>query len=167
MKSRFAFALIAAASAALIGLGAGQAVADPDVGCGLGTQVWEGSSGSIVKAFAATTNGTSGNQTFGVSSGTSGCNQGGTVTAEVRLHEFVGANLDQIARDAAHGGGESLHAFSELLGVADQDRTAFYALTQSHFSVLFADENATAGSMLSSLRDLLAQDQRLSVYAAI
>ena len=159
--------LVAAVSAAALVLAAGYAVADPDVGCGLGTQVWEGSSGSIVKAFAATTNGTSGNQTFGVSSGTSGCNQGGTVTAEVRVREFVGANLDQIARDAAHGGGESLHAFSQLLGVRDGDRSAFFALTQTHFDALFSEEGATAGSMLASLRQLLAKDPQLSGYAEI
>ncbi len=153
--------------AAVVALGfAASASADPDVGCGLGTQVWEGQSGSIVKAFAATTNGTSGNQTFGVSSGTSGCNQGGTVTAEARVRMFASAHLDQLARDMAHGEGESLTAFSQLLGVSAADRPAFFALTQTHFVDLFGEE-ATAGSMISKLDVLLAEDRELSGYAGI
>ncbi len=149
-----------------VGLGlATSASADPDVGCGLGTQVWEGQSGSIVKALAATTNGSSGNQTFGVSSGTSGCNQGGTVTAQARAQMFASANLDQLARDMAHGEGESLLAFSQLLDVSAADRPAFFALTQTHFADLFGGEDVTAGSMLSRLNLLLAEDQELSVYA--
>jgi len=164
MTTRFT---IGAAVALALAVGAGQASADPDVGCGLGTQVWEGKSGPIVKAFAATTNGTSGNQTFGVTSGTSGCNQGGTVTAQARVRMFAGANLDQLARDMAHGEGESLGAFAQLVGVSASDRPAFFALTQTHFSELFGGEDVTAGIMLTRLSGLLAQDPELSGYADI
>src|SRR5512143_1990 len=50
----------------------GVAFADPDIGCGLGTQIWTGSKGLAPKVLGATTNGTSGSQTFGISSGTLG-----------------------------------------------------------------------------------------------
>ncbi len=155
------------AAAGLVVAGVPQSWADPDVGCGLGTQVWEGKSGSVVKAFAATTNGTSGNQTFGVTSGTSGCNQGGTVTAQARLQMFASANLDTLARDMAHGEGETLQAFSRLWGVAPADQEAFFAFTRTHFEDLFADESVTAGSMLQTLRQLLAEDRALAAYASI
>ena len=42
-------------------------------GCGLGATVFEGQSGLFPNVLAATTNGTFGNQTFGLTSGTSGC----------------------------------------------------------------------------------------------
>lgn len=155
------------AVAGLVVCGAPAVWADPDVGCGLGTQIWEGQSGSVVKAFAATTNGTSGNQTFGVTSGTCGCNQGGTVTAEARLRMFASANLDTLARDMAHGEGETLQAFSRLWGVAPADQAAFFAFTRTHFEDLFADESVTAGRMLEVLQELLAEDRALAVYAQI
>src|SRR4249920_2973942 len=89
----------------------GAAFADPDIGCGLGTQIWTGSKGIAPKVLGATTNGTSGSQTFGISSGTIGCHQGGTVTADAKVQIFTGANLDRLARDMAQGGGETLDAF--------------------------------------------------------
>ena len=42
------------------------AMADADIGCGLGTMVFDGKSGKVFKILGATTNGTSGNQTFGI-----------------------------------------------------------------------------------------------------
>ena len=44
-------------------------------GCGLGSMAFEGNDGLISQVSAATTNGTSGNQTFGITSGTSNCTQ--------------------------------------------------------------------------------------------
>jgi hypothetical protein len=42
-------------------------------GCGLGTIIFEGQKGIAPQVLAVTTNGTSGNQTFGITSGTLGC----------------------------------------------------------------------------------------------
>ena len=39
------------------------AMADQDIGCGLGSQLFAGQEGKVVKVLGATTNGTSGNQT--------------------------------------------------------------------------------------------------------
>ena len=52
--------------------------ADPpnSVGWGLGSQIFDGQSGVAPQVLAVTTNGTLGNQTFGISSGTSGCKPG-------------------------------------------------------------------------------------------
>jgi len=72
------------------------AMADKDIGCGLGTQLWAGKEGLVFKVLGATTNGTLGNQTFGITSGTLGCHQGGVVTADARLQMFAGANMDNL-----------------------------------------------------------------------
>ncbi len=48
-------------------------LADSDIGCGLGTMVFDGQQGKVYKVLGATTNGTSGNQTFGITFGTLGC----------------------------------------------------------------------------------------------
>ena len=42
--------------AAVLAAGSSVAMADNDVGCGVGSQVWQGQSGIIPKLFAGTTN---------------------------------------------------------------------------------------------------------------
>jgi len=88
-------------AAVLVAATAGFAAADSDIGCGLGTQLWEGEKGLVPKVLGATTNGTFGNQTFGITTGTLGCSSEGVITADARLRMFAGANLDNLARDMA------------------------------------------------------------------
>jgi hypothetical protein len=152
-------------AAVLVAATAGFAAADDDIGCGLGTQLWEGEKGLIPKVLGATTNGTFGNQTFGITTGTLGCSQEGVITADARLRMFAGANLDNLARDMAQGQGETLDAFARLMNVQEADKADFFQFTKAHFGELFADSDATAGEMIASLNRLLAQDPTLSVYA--
>ena len=152
-------------AAVMVAATAGFAAADDDIGCGLGTKVWEGEKGIVPKVLGATTNGTFGNQTFGITFGTLGCSSEGVITADARLRMFAGANLDNLARDMAQGQGETLDAFAQLMNVQDADKPAFFRFTKAHFGELFADDDATAGEMIASLQRLLAQDPTLSVYA--
>ena len=151
-------------TALLIAIPSGGAFADPDIGCGLGTQIWTGSKGIAPKVLGATTNGSFGNQTFGITSGTIGCHQGGTVTADAKVQIFTGANLDRLARDMAQGGGETLDAFASLLGIRAEDKPAFFRLTQARFADLYAGDAVTAGAMLASLERAMAGDERLASY---
>ena len=48
--------------------------ANENTGCGLGSMIIKNQNSTMLQAIAATTNGTSGNQTFGITSGTSNCN---------------------------------------------------------------------------------------------
>ena len=152
--------------AAAVLLVAPAAMADDDIGCGLGTQVWAGKEGVPFKVLGATTNGTFGNQTFGITSGTLGCEQGGVITADARVRMFAGANLDNLARDMARGEGETLDAFAHLMSIQEADREHFFRFTQSHFGDIFAGDQVTAGDMLSSLQRLMATDARLAAYVA-
>ena len=137
---------------------------DTDIGCGPGTQIWDGNSGVAPKVLGATTNGSFGLQTFGITFGTIGCNQGGTVTADARLRHFAAANLDQLARDMAHGEGETLATFAHLLGVSETDQPAFFAFTKAHFAEIFAGDRVTEVQVLTSLDGLMADDPRLAAY---
>jgi len=142
------------------------AMADRDIGCGLGTQLWAGQEGLVFKVIGATTNGTFGNQTFGITSGTLGCHQGGVVTADARLQMFAGANMDNLARDMARGNGETLDAFAHLMKISQGDREHFFLFTQQHFADVFASDTTTAGEMLGNLKGLMARDRTLSVYVS-
>jgi hypothetical protein len=153
-----AFGVLVSGSAAL--------AADPDVGCGWGTMAFKGQTGVAPKVLAATTNGFLGNQTFGISSGTLGCNKGGVVKAEVQLNMYAGANIDKLASDMAAGNGESLATLAHLIGVSDADKPAFFHLTKAHFGELFPADEMTAGQMLITLKALMADDQQLAKYVS-
>src|SRR6185295_9286525 len=86
----------------------GTAVADKDIGCGWGTMLWEGQEGVPQKVLGATTNGSFGSQTFGISSQTAGCKRDGIIKVEAATRMFAAANVDHLARDMAMGQGESL-----------------------------------------------------------
>jgi hypothetical protein len=154
-------------SAVILAGSATVSLADPDVGCGWGTQMWNGSKGTPAKVLAATTNGLFGNQTFGISSGTAGCNVGGTVTAQARTSMFAAANIDQLQRDMALGHGESLSTLAHLMSIEDADKAAFYSMTKEHFGDIFPTDSITAGQMLTTIGQLMATDTTLSRYATL
>lgn len=151
---------------AVLALSPLSAFADNDVGCGLGTQVWKGQSGLVPKVLAATTNGTSGNQTFGITTGTLGCSQDGVITAQNRAPAFAAANLDQLAVDMAMGRGEALSALAAIYGVQGADREAFFAMTKAQYGQIFGSEATTAQDVIASVNALMKADARLSQYAA-
>lgn len=156
MKKILAAALLAGMSSV--------AMADGDVGCGAGTILWAGQSGVIPKILAATTNGTFGNQTFGISTGTLGCQQGGVISSRVRLSMYTGSNIEKLARDMSVGQGESLNVLADLMGVQSQDKAAFFQATRTHFGEIFAPQNETAGQVLTSLEAVMARDTQLAGY---
>lgn len=80
-------------------------------GCGLGSQLL-GKDGSQI--VAATTNGTSGNQTFAISSGTSNCVTASEQTA--RIKNFIEANYESLITDMSKGQGDSLKTLSSFYG---------------------------------------------------
>lgn len=139
--------------------------AQNNVGCGLGSMVWDGKSGVAPQVMAATTNGTSGNQTFGISSGTLGCTQDGVVQSTQKLSMFTGENMDSIARDMSVGQGESLETMAELMGVSEEDKGAFFAATKENFGRIFTSE-ATAEDVIANVNAVMAEDAVLSQYAA-
>jgi hypothetical protein len=72
-KTLIAAALLGASTSAM-------AVAPGGPGCGWGNMLFEGKSGMPVHFLATTVNGTSGNATFGMTSGTNGCDTNGSLT---------------------------------------------------------------------------------------
>ena len=155
----------AVAMTALIAGGA-QAANTNNVGCGLGTMAFKGQSGVGPQVMAVTTNGTSGNQTFGISFGTLGCSKNGVVDMPQAAAAFTASNMDSLARDTARGEGESLETLAEAIGVEEQDKAAFFVASKENFSTIFASENTTAGDVLSAWYGVMAEDEVLKRYAA-
>ena len=156
MKKLLAVILLASSS---------MTMADDDVGCGLGTILFEGKSGIAPKILAATTNGIYGNQTFGITSGTLGCKSDGVISSRARLSMFMGTNSERLARDMSVGQGETLDVLANLMNIKSEDKSLFFQATQRHFGKIFAPENKTAGDVLAALQQVMAQDAQLAVYA--
>jgi len=132
--------------------------------CGWGSKVFDGQSGVFPQALAGITNGTFGNQTFGVSTGTSGCTQDGTVRSTWKTAMFIDGNKERLARDMSVGSGEALDSLAHLLGVEAADRAAFNRVARDHMQSIFPSENAGTEQILSGLRQALASDAKLGRY---
>ena len=157
MKKLLAIALLASSS---------MVMADNDIGCGLGTMVWAGQSGLVPKLLGLTTNGSSGNQTFGITSGTLGCQANGVITSRARLSMFMGTNSERLARDMSVGHGESLDVLANLMNIKTEDKGAFFQAAKVNFGKIFAPENQTAGQVLAALQQVMAKDAVLAAYQA-
>ena len=83
----------------------------------------------------ATTNGTFGSQTFGISSGTSGCTNDGVIMKNKHINM---ANLvfQSLAEEMAQGRGEHLASLATLLGVPEEAQPEFFALVQEKYTML-------------------------------
>jgi len=132
--------------------------------CGWGSKLFDGQSGVMPQAFAGITNGTAGNQTFGVSSGTSGCTQDGTVRSTWKTAMFIDGNKERLARDMSVGGGEALDSLAHLLGVEEVDRAAFNRIARDNMERIFPSENARTEQVLSNLHAVLMRDAKLARY---
>src|SRR6266849_10476615 len=140
--------------------------ADNIGGCGWGAKLFDGQSGVIPQVLAVTTNGTSGNQTFGITTGTSGCTQDGAVKSTWKTAMFIDGNKDRLARDMSVGNGETLDSLAHLIGVREEHRAAFNRVVQENLSRIFPAGNAATGQIVVALKEVLASDRELAQYAS-
>lgn len=135
-----------------------------NVGCGWGSMVFNGKSDKPSQIMAATTNGTFGNQTFGISSGTAGCAQNATVRSYAAVSTYMTANIDKVAHDMAVGKGESLDTLASLMGMNNQDKVVFSKMVKKNFAVIFPNTKTTSEQALQSISALMAKDDHLAQY---
>lgn len=124
---------------ALLALGSISAqAAVGQAGCGLGNQLL-GNEPGFIQVFAATLNGTSGNQTFGITSGTSNCMDS---KGNAAVEAFVEANQVALNNDISRGSGETVSTLSSMLSCAN-GKVAAQAL-QSSYENISAQKSAPA-----------------------
>jgi hypothetical protein len=133
--------------------------------CGWGSKLMAGQRGIAPQVLAATTNGTSGNQTFAITTGTSGCTQDGVVSSSWKTAKYIDSNLNKLARDVSAGQGETLTGLASLLNVEESLRPHFYKTTQENFATIFAADGATTDTVIASLKSVLSQDSALKQIA--
>lgn len=162
LKSKFLVA-IAAVSASAGAFAAGE----NNVGsCGWGSKLWTGQSGVLPQVMATWTNGTLGNQTFAISTGTSGCTQDGAVTSNWQTAMFIDGNKEKLARDVSRGQGETLDSLAKLIGVSEGHKAHFYQTAKRNFDRIFPAAQASTDDIMSGFKQVVADDESLKVYTA-
>ena len=124
-------------------------------GCGLGSLVFENQPGAV-QILAATTNGTSGSQTFGITTGTSNCEPGLLASG---TKNFVDANREALAKDAARGEGEAVGAIAAINQC--RDMKAVGAALQRDYSAIFPSEKTTNDEVTQAILKTLHSDPSL------
>jgi hypothetical protein len=130
--------------------------------CGWGNMLFQGQSGPAPHFLATTTNGTSGNATFGMTSGTNGCSTDGKLTYGGK--SLLAAIMTEFSEDVAAGQGDALNAVAVMMGVEQQDRDAFAEVAHANFKVIFPSENTTAEEAMAALEQVMKADDRLAKY---
>ena len=130
-----------------------------------GNMVFEGQRGLFPHLLATTTNGTSGNATFGMTSGTNGlqhqCTPGLWRPLDLR-HE---RDARQHRRGHGQGPGRSARRLCRAARRGSQDRAHFAQVTQQHFGEIFASKDATGEQVLSNTLAVMSRDGTLARYA--
>jgi hypothetical protein len=126
-----------------------------NTGCGLGTLVMKGNDGLLFQVLAVTTNGTFGNQTFGITSGTLDCEKPAKFASIERINTFVADNMDSLASDIAQGKGEYLNTLAVLMEVPEGSRAAFYSKLQNNFSMIYPSSDIKSIDVVNNIHTLL------------
>lgn len=152
-------------AAALLGASvSAQANAPGGPGCGWGNMIFEGQSGLPSHLSATIVDGTSGNATFGMTSGTNGCDTSVPLAYHGSGLFAMQGMMEEVAQDTAVGDGEALTALSVSMGIAPQDRARFKQVMHENFSTLFPGEEVTAGEVMEQITELMKQDEQLAAY---
>ncbi len=157
-----------------VGLVSGAAYADghkqagngDSTGCGLGSTIWAGKTGVLPQILAVTTNGTSGNQTFGITTGTLGCDKN-DVIASAEVRQLAAASLDNLATDIARGEGETLASLASAMKVEQADQPLMFATLKGNFTRIFPNDSVSSDSVLVTIQQVMAEDEALARYVEI
>ncbi len=132
--------------------------------CGWGNMLFEGQTGLGAHFIASITNGTSGNNTFGMTTGTNGCSTSGTLTYGGK--SMVSSIMGEFSEDVARGQGDALDTVAVVYGVEKQDRATFAKVMHENFAVIFPNEDVTADDMMASIEAVMKADATLAKYIA-
>jgi Protein of unknown function (DUF3015). len=158
MTKKFVILTIAAAFVCVQATPSFAANPDTGPGCGLGKLIWSDYKGQkqiAPQVLMATTNGT-GMNTFGISTGTSGCTNDGTVMSSEKTNVFVALNFENLTQEMAQGQGEHLSSLATLMGVPAEHHAAFFAIAQEHYTAFVDSGETTPVAVVKALNEAVA-----------
>jgi hypothetical protein len=125
-------------------------------GCGWGSLV-QGPDGGQVSA--ATTNGTLGNQTFGISFGTANCIDDEAAESSANIDNFIRGNNIALADDIARGNGETLVAFGNVMGCSNTQKLG--QSLQANFKEIYGNGTKSTMKVTDSVINVIINDKDL------
>lgn len=131
-------------------------------GCGLGSAAL-GKEGSQV--LAATTNGTFYSQLFGITSETLNCVDDSVSQVAHRSDVYIQFNKFALQGDIAQGKGETLAAYSSILGCSSSNKIG-HSL-QSRYDQIFSQENNTPNEMTDAIITIIQNDSELATICQL
>jgi hypothetical protein len=144
---------------AVVGLAsAAHAGSQNDAGCGLGAQLFK-ENRPVDQILGATTNGTSGNQTFAITTGTLGCSSGGLIKSSKEREVFTASNFRALEQELAAGKGENAASLAALSGCS---AGAFESFAKARYEKLFPSEKTTASEFLIHLDKEISADPAMA-----
>jgi hypothetical protein len=111
------------------------------VGCGIGTMIFQSTSGLLWSLFALTTNTTTFN-TVSMTFGLVNCPAGASLRG--RIASFIEFNKPELAVEIAQGKGDHLDALVEMFGVKESNRVAAISALKSNQIKIFSHQATDA-----------------------
>jgi len=133
----------------------------PMAGCGLGYLLLSNKDNDKVTQILGGITNATGGQTFGISSGTSGCTEDGAVKLARATEVFADVNLTSLRQEMAAGEGEYVNTFADLLGANEATRPQMVRFFQSEYQTLFPTAGTSSEEMLQTLSEKLAAHPEL------
>lgn len=132
--------------------------AKDNCGCGLGyVALKDANTDSVLMQLVVTfLNGICGNQTFGITSGTLGCDKPSTVVKNEIMDTYIADNMDDLAVDIASGEGETLDTLFEISGLPMEKKGTFFLTLQSRFDTIFASDDISNNAVSTKINEIIA-----------
>jgi hypothetical protein len=129
------------------------AAGNSNTGCGLGSMLIPNQDTVATQVLAATTNGTFGNQTFGITSGSLNCTKPFKLVMNDKAQRFVADNMDAIAEDVAAGKGENLDTLLSMIKVENKEVAA--TKLKANFSTIYSSADVSSAQILDNMASVL------------
>ena len=126
-----------------------------DCGCGLGAVAIGQKEGLLWNLLGTCLNGISGNQTFGMSSGTLDCGETTKLAKLDKMDKYISENMDNLAVDIAQGNGESLDALAEIAEISTDQKSTFYSALQKNFQKIYPDAEVTHAAVTKKITQII------------
>lgn len=126
---------------------------DKSSGCGLGWKVTSRQS-LLSSAIRNYTNSTA-SSTFGMTSGTSGCDRHSIVKNESKEIHFAESNFNSLMVEMAKGQGEYLKGFAMVMGCKENQTNDFSRAVQKNYNNLFPNQGSNPSQLVNDVNHTL------------
>ena len=109
----------------------------------------------FVNLAATFLNALCGNQTFGITSGSLGCERPANFASDREVQKYVSDNMDHLVLDVARGQGDSLEALADLMGLQPVERADVYTALQGNFDRIFTSPNVSSDEVVANIDAVL------------